>query len=133
MDSQNGAAAHILVAEDNEANRLLMVEALKLFGYRVTVAGDGQEALEALSTQAFALVLMDCRMPVMDGLEATRALRLRELQTGQPPVPVIALTAFAMPEDEALCLAAGMTAYMAKPIDLAQLRVKINQLVGSGL
>jgi CheY-like chemotaxis protein len=108
----------VLLVEDNEINRELVTELLSAAGVVVSVACDGQEALDMLDRQRFDAVLMDCLMPVMDGYAATRALRQRpELRA----LPVIALTANAMVEDRDKALAAGMNDHIAKPIKIEEL------------
>lgn len=110
----------VLVVEDNEINRLFADALLRSLGYRVELASNGEEALEALSRTTYAVVLMDCHMPVMDGFEATRELRRR--QADGPRVPVIAMTAGVLSEDRQRCLEAGMDDFVAKPVDVAALR-----------
>jgi two-component system, sensor histidine kinase and response regulator len=105
----------ILLAEDNAVNQRLAVRLLEKKGHRVSVAGNGLEALEALKRDSFDLVLMDVQMPDMDGLEATAALRQNE-KGGQFHQRVIALTAHAMQGDRERCVAAGMDGYLTKPI-----------------
>ena len=105
---------HVLVAEDNESNLIVASAHLERVGLRVTVAADGLQALELLARERFDLVLMDCQMPVIDGFEATRQLRQRESESGCR-VPVVALTANAMPGDRERCIAAGMDDYLPKP------------------
>jgi PAS domain S-box-containing protein len=107
------SGARVLLVEDNAVNRELVVVLLSTAGVVVSIACDGQEALDMLDRQRFDAVLMDCLMPVMDGYAATRALRLRpELRT----LPVIALTANAMVGDRDKALAAGMSDHIAKPV-----------------
>jgi CheY-like chemotaxis protein len=105
----------VLVVEDSPVNRLVTVRVLERCGYRVHVVNDGREALDALSTQIYDVVLMDCQMPEVDGYEATRELRQRE-QGGKRHTPVIAMTAHAMTGDRERCLEAGMDDYLAKPV-----------------
>jgi two-component system sensor histidine kinase/response regulator len=105
----------ILLAEDNRVNQVLAVRLLEKRGHEVTVAGNGEEALEALDRQAFDLVLMDVQMPEMDGLQATAAIRKGEMNTGKH-IPIVAMTAHAMAGDKERCLEAGMDEYMTKPI-----------------
>jgi len=113
--------ALILLAEDNEINQILAAEILKVAGYRCEVVGNGQEAIAALIRKPFDLVLMDCQMPEVDGLEATRRIRLKEsegavLSRRGGRLPVIALTANAISGERERCLAAGMDDYLTKPI-----------------
>jgi TMAO reductase system sensor TorS len=107
-------ALNILLAEDNLVNRKVAIGILERRGHTVAVAVDGYEALEAVRRQRFDVVLMDMQMPGMDGMEATRAIRQLEGAAGR--VPIVALTANAMPGDDLRCLAAGMNGYTRKPI-----------------
>ena len=107
--------ARILLVGDNSINQELALELLSAAGMVVSVAGDGCQALEQLGQQSFDLVLMDCQMPVMDGYEATHAIRQRP-QWQQ--LPIIAMTANAMSADRDAALAAGMNDHIAKPIDV---------------
>jgi len=109
---------HLLLAEDNPINREVAVTLLGRAGIEVSVASDGQEALDMLDKQAFDGVLMDCQMPVMDGYAATRALRK---QRRWRDLPVIAMTANAMVGDRDKALAAGMNDHIAKPINVQQM------------
>jgi len=117
----------ILVVDDSATNRML---AVGLLGRHtdVSVAHDGRQALDMLEQHDFELVLMDVHMPVMDGLEATRTLRKREVTTGEH-MPIIALTAGATSEDRARCLEAGMDDFLDKPIRPQLLYTKINTLM----
>jgi two-component system sensor histidine kinase/response regulator len=110
----------ILLAEDNRVNQVLAVRLLEKRGHEVEVAGNGEEALEALDRQEFDLVLMDVQMPEMDGLQATVAIRKREMRSGRH-IPIIAMTAHAMAGDKERCLDAGMDDYITKPIRPEQL------------
>ncbi|MCB2251049.1 response regulator [Pseudomonas chlororaphis] len=104
--------AFILLVEDNPVNQLVAKGMLSKLGCEVTVASQGAEALDVLEHQHFDLVLMDCNMPVMDGYEASRQIR----RSGRwPDLPIVALTANAMPEERERCRAAGMNDYLAKP------------------
>ncbi|MCU5787004.1 ATP-binding protein, partial [Alloalcanivorax marinus] len=105
----------VLLVEDNEVNRLVARRMLEHLGLDVATAGDGASALARAGEERFDCILMDVQMPVMDGLEATRALRRRERENGRDPVPIVALTANAMFEERQRCLAAGMDAHLAKP------------------
>ncbi len=118
----------ILLAEDNAVNQRLAVRLLEKRGHTVTVAGDGRAALDAHASGAFDVIVMDVQMPELDGLEATRAIRRRELSTGDR-TPIIALTAHAMSGDRERCIAAGMDDYVTKPIQPDDLFAKIDALV----
>ena len=107
----------VLLVEDHPVNQKLASKLLNRWGHRVTVAGNGQLALDMLATRRFDLVLMDMMMPVLDGLEATQRFRVAEQG---PRTPIIAMTANAMQGDRETCLAAGMDDYLSKPIEIAE-------------
>jgi signal transduction histidine kinase/CheY-like chemotaxis protein len=111
--------ARVLLVEDNEVNRELMLTLLTESGYVAVTAENGREALEKWDAQHFDLILMDCQMPEMDGYQATAEIRRRERETRAPElrIPIIALTANAVTGDRERCLAAGMDSYATKPID----------------
>jgi CheY-like chemotaxis protein len=115
-----GRALHILVAEDNIVNQMLVARMLEKCGHTVVVVGDGGRALAALESEPFALILMDVQMPEMGGFEATAIIRKRE-QTSGRHMPIIAMTAHAMRGDREQCLEAGMDGYVAKPISMETL------------
>ncbi|MBP7148816.1 MAG: response regulator [Acidobacteria bacterium] len=115
-----GRPLRILVTEDNPVNQRMMVRMLEKQGHQVTLAGNGREALEILALNSFDLVLMDLQMPVLDGFEATTAIRQKERDSGTH-IPIVALTAHAMKGDREMCLAAGMDAYIPKPVSPAEL------------
>ncbi len=125
---------NVLLAEDNLINAVLSRTILQKLGHRVTVVGNGAEAVEkaraSLDGQAerFDLVLMDVMMPVMNGLEATRAIRALETEHQAPPLPILALTANARQEDDDACIEAGMDRYLSKPFDRADLEEAIAML-----
>jgi len=106
----------ILLAEDSAVNQRLALAILERQGHEAVVVNNGRKALDALEQDDFDLVLMDVRMPEMDGLAATEEIRRHEFETDRR-IPVIAMTAFAMKEDRKRCLEAGMDAYIAKPVD----------------
>lgn len=106
----------LLLVEDNRINAIMATEILEEMGFDVTHAGDGAQALEQVSGASFAVVLMDCQMPVMDGFEATRSIRRREQEVQGAPQLIIALTANAMKGDRERCLEAGMNDYISKPV-----------------
>ena len=123
--------SRILVVEDNVINRKMTVRMLQKMGFRVAVATDGIEALERFDRESFDLIVMDVQMPRMDGLEATRTIRRREVATGAH-VPVIAMTAHAMTGDREECLEAGMDGYVSKPVKPDDLFATIESLVDWG-
>lgn len=151
--ARNGGQLSILLAEDNAVNQKLAVRLLEKWGHHVVVAGNGKEALAALEHQRFDLVLMDVQMPEMDGFEATREIRRREIERSVDPgerkaehgallaeaafsaqrsapshIPIVAMTAHAMHGDREQCLTAGMDAYLTKPLQTQALRDVIEQV-----
>jgi two-component system, sensor histidine kinase and response regulator len=119
----------ILLAEDNPVNQKLATRLLTKRGHRVTVAGNGKEALAALAEGAYDLVLMDIQMPEMDGLEATMKLREQEKITGRHQ-PIVAMTALAMKGDRHRCIEAGMDGYLTKPIRQQELDEALESFAG---
>ena len=122
----------ILLAEDNAVNQMLAVRLLEKRGHRVTVANNGHEAVALVKQGSFDLVLMDVQMPGCDGFEATATIRQWE-SASRRHVPIIAMTAHAMKGDEDRCLAAGMDAYLSKPINPSRLFDLIRNLKGNGV
>lgn len=112
---------HLLVAEDNITNQKVVLRMLERLGHRADAVANGWEAVRALETIPYDLVLMDCQMPEMDGYDATRAIRAPDSRALDRTVPIVALTAGAMQEDRERALAAGMDDYLSKPIDGALL------------
>ncbi len=110
----------ILLAEDNEINQIVAARQLETLGKTADIAGDGNEVLEALKKHHYALILMDCQMPELDGLQATR--RIREAGYSKADLPIIALTAHVLEEDREQCIDAGMNDFLSKPLSLEQLR-----------
>ena len=110
----------VLAAEDNTVNKMVIVRLLRKIAYEVDVVDNGVQAVEAVARGHYDAILMDCRMPVMDGFEATKAIRAAEPGTGRH-VPIIALTASAMESDREQCLAAGMDAVLTKPVKQREL------------
>ena len=136
----------ILIVEDNIVNQKLAVRMVEKLGYQPDVVGNGQEALAALAKEDYAVILMDCQMPIMDGFQATQSIREREAsivkreghderratngeRRNTPHIPIIAITANAMQGDRERCLAAGMDDYLAKPVQLAALRLALQRWV----
>jgi CheY-like chemotaxis protein len=117
----------ILIVEDNEMNREMLARRLGRKGYEVAVAGDGREGLEMALGGGFDLILMDLSLPVIDGWEATR--RIKD-DPGVKAVPVIALTAHAMPGDREKALGAGCDDYDSKPVEFPRLLGKIESFLG---
>jgi CheY-like chemotaxis protein len=128
-------SARILVAEDNEINQIVTTQVLSKVGYLCDLVANGKEALTALESKQYDLVLMDCQMPEMDGFEATRQYRSLETTGVDPskPVPIIALTANAMRGDRERCLEAGMTDYLTKPIDPIKLIDLVQQYLDEAI
>lgn len=115
----------LLLVEDSHVNQEVAVAMLKKAGYQVDVAGDGLEAVQAVRTLPYDLVLMDLAMPEMDGFEATA--EIRHLPGAQSRIPIIAMTANALPGDRARCLAAGMNDHITKPIDRMRMLTILDQ------
>ena len=118
----------VLLAEDNAVNQKLAVRLLEKRGHTVFIAETGRAALGALETESFDLIMMDVQMPEMDGIEATEAIREHEKTTGKH-IPIIAMTANAMMGDKERCLAAGMDAYVSKPIQIKELLAVIESFL----
>jgi signal transduction histidine kinase/ActR/RegA family two-component response regulator len=132
VDSRRGVLAgrHVLLAEDNPVNQLVATGMLEAMGAIVTVARDGREALRQLATARFSLLLIDCQMPDMDGYEATREFRRLERLSGKAVrLPIIAVTANAMPGVRDACLEAGMDDYLSKPFRLEEIERVVRQWV----
>jgi len=109
----------ILVAEDNTANQTVLRLQFERLGYHVDAVGNGVEVLEAVAKRDYDMVIMDCDMPIMDGYTATEQIRREEV--GKRRLPIIAMTAYAMPEDRERCFKAGMDDYLPKPVYLRDL------------
>ena len=122
-----GCRARILVAEDNTVNQYVAIAQLQKLGYEATAVGNGAEAVKAVSEGNYQLVLMDCQMPVMDGFEAARRIRAFDSN-----IPIVALTANAMPSDRDRCLSEGMNDYLAKPMELEPLSAMLSKWCASG-
>ena len=120
-EAERAPGPRILLVEDNPVNREVAVGMLESLGCGAVAAQNGWLAIEAMNTAAYDAVLMDCQMPVMDGLTATAEIRRREQSCGAARVPIIALTANAMEGDRERCLAAGMDDFLSKPFTQQQL------------
>ncbi len=115
----------ILIAEDDFANQKVASLYLEKMGYQTSIASNGVDAVELVQQNEYDLILMDCRMPVMDGLEATRIIR----ENGHSKVPIIAMTANINSSDKQSCFDAGMDEFISKPVNLEQLEKTIQHLI----
>jgi CheY-like chemotaxis protein len=116
----------ILLAEDNVSNQRVTLEMLKKLGYRADAVANGAEAIQALERQHYDLILMDIKMPVLGGIEATRMIRERWPNNGPK---IIAITAYALHGDREKCLAAGMDDYLGKPVQKEELAEVLEKFV----
>jgi two-component system, sensor histidine kinase and response regulator len=123
--------ARILVVDDNATNQQVAAAILRKLGHHADIAGNGTTAIDALRTTDYDLVLMDCEMPQMDGYETARKIRLGSSGIRNPGIPILAVTAHALRGDREKCIAAGMSDYLAKPIEPAQLAAILPQLLPS--
>lgn len=111
----------ILVAEDNETNQLVISQQLDLLGYAADMTANGAEALERWKSDKYGLILTDLHMPEMDGYDLTMQIRKEEKESGKARIPIVALTANVLQDEEKRCLSLGMDAYISKPVDLNKL------------
>jgi len=116
-----GPSLSILVAEDDRISQMYINQQLRLLGHQATIVANGAEALKAVRRHRFDCVLMDVQMPVLDGVEATRAIRALDTASGRPASHIIAMTAYALSGDREKFLAAGMNDYISKPVQVADL------------
>jgi len=117
-----GQAPYILVAEDNIVNQMVVIKMLQKHGYKVHAVQNGQEVLDTLGTTPYDLILMDCQMPGMDGLEATKFIRMDKDHLGsKTDIPIIALTAHTLVEQKESCLSSGMNDFLPKPVNFVGL------------
>jgi CheY-like chemotaxis protein len=119
----------ILLAEDNGINRAVALGQLQKLGYSVDTVANGLEVLEALQRVPYDVILMDCQMPEMDGCETTRMIRLREKQSKQRPVYIIAMTAHTTKEERDQCITVGMEDYLSKPVEPADLQKALERCI----
>ncbi len=136
LPAAQGAPAAVLrkialLAEDNLTNQMVATIELERLGVNVQVAEDGQEALRLFREFCYDIVLMDCQMPVMDGFEATREIRKFERSNGRLRMPIIAMTANALPGDREKCIEAGMDDYITKPFDPTDLSKVLSKWIKS--
>ncbi len=122
LPNEGRLGLRVLLVEDNVVNRKFAERALKSFECHVDTADNGSQALDLLARSSYDAVLMDCQMPVMDGYEATRAIREKEAEQHDTRLRVIGVTGWATPENREKCLAAGMDVYLAKPFTIRELR-----------
>ncbi|HHO59479.1 MAG TPA: response regulator [Thiotrichales bacterium] len=120
----------VLLVEDNLVNQEVVVDMLEQLGVAITITNNGKEAVEACRQQRFDLVLMDCEMPVLDGLKATRKIREEEKRQQQPPMPVVALTAHAISGAREQCFASGMNDFLSKPFSFNDIRSVVEKWTG---
>ncbi len=126
--SRSRRRLNALIVEDEEINRQILHAVLVKLGHRALTAADGCLALQCLENDRVDVILMDVQMPELDGLEATRRIRTEPRYAAHREVPIIALTAFAMAGDREKCLDAGMTSYLAKPVDIKKLEALLQEL-----
>jgi two-component system cell cycle response regulator DivK len=118
----------ILIVEDDQANREMLARYLTLLGYRIVVALDGAQAVTLAQTEHPDLILMDMRLPVMDGWEATRRIKAGTMTS---TIPVMALTAYAMDDERRRCLEAGCDDYETKPLEFPRLLAKLRSILNT--
>lgn len=121
----------VLLVEDNPDHQRIVAHILRGRGHTVDIAGDGQQALCMAQENCYDVILMDLKMPGMDGLEATKAIRVAESDDGR--VPIIALTAYAMKGDRERCVAAGMDDYLSKPINGREMIMLVETLAAGAV
>ncbi|MEZ5566851.1 MAG: ATP-binding protein [Halioglobus sp.] len=127
---ESNCKPRVLVAEDIETNQRIIMEMLSLLGYRVDIAENGSTALEMFKRNKYALVFMDCQMPVLDGYAATKAMREYEFELGLDPTPIVAITAGFDDKDQDKCKKAGMSDYINKPFSLSDIKESLSHYAG---
>lgn len=128
-ETPSGNNIRLLMVEDDSTNQMVIKSILSKFGYQVDMASNGSEAVTALENNDYDLVLMDCMMPVLNGYDATAIIRDQASKVRNHAIPVIALTAYSFKGDREKCLAAGMNDYLSKPLDVAELLVKLDKWI----
>jgi CheY-like chemotaxis protein len=121
----------ILLAEDNDVNRVLAQDILEFLGFAVHAVENGEKALQVALQQTFDLILMDCQMPFVDGFEATRRIRSVETEAGSTRTPIVALSGHPSSEGRGNCLVAGMDDYLQKPFTVSELKEMIMKWIPS--
>ncbi|TVQ96109.1 MAG: response regulator [Desulfovibrionales bacterium] len=124
-------SGRILLVEDDQLNRFALQKLLQKNGYTVIEAEDGQRALELLEQETVDCILMDVQLPVLNGVEATLTIRAHDGSRYDPKVPIIALTAYAMPGDREKFLDFGMNDYLAKPTTIEQLEIVLRKYLSA--
>ena len=127
MPTSEPSRRRILLAEDNPVNEKVATHTLRKLGYEVHAVANGQDAVPAWQSGRFDLILMDCQMPILDGYEATR--EIRSLERGGEHIPIVALTAHAMKDDDPKCKAAGMDHHLTKPLDRERLQACLDEFI----
>ncbi|MBU6234728.1 MAG: response regulator [Alphaproteobacteria bacterium] len=127
------SGAKILVVDDSPVNQEVARRMLEKFGCEVSIAENGEEACKAIENGDFKLVFMDCQMPVMDGYEATGAIRAREASMGLARLPIVAFTAYAMKGDAKKCMDAGMDGYLSKPVSKDAMLAMLSRWLGDAV
>lgn len=130
--ASSGSGPRVLVADDNATNQILAVALLRKLGCTVDVAGDGRQAVEKVEDGDYDLVLMDCHMPVLNGMDAVKEIRQRQARAAARRMPIVALTASVLPEERVGCFEAGMDDVLAKPLRAEDLRRVIGQWAAPG-
>ena len=130
VDIVLSSSERILLAEDNEINQIVAVKQLTSLGLKVDVASNGNEVLQALEQRSYSLILMDCQMPELDGIDAARLIR--DKGYSKTDLPIIALTAHVFDEDRKRCIDAGMNDFLSKPLSLTQLNGVLARWLNSG-
>ena len=125
MSDESNKKKHVLVAEDNQVNQLVARKILEKLGCTCEIAANGVECLELLEKQTFDIVLMDCMMPKMDGLEATQ--KIRASGANYANIPIVAFTASDIADELQKCLDVGMNDYMSKPVNIERLTQVLDQ------
>jgi len=125
-------APRVLLADDHKMNRFATQALLESMGYQVLAVGDGDEAVDAYTSEDFDLIVMDCQMPRMDGFEATAQIRRQQAQTARPRTPIIGLSGRSLTSDRDAAIAQGMDDYVTKPPSVKRLASLLQELASPG-